>query len=433
MERFLMKKLVSWRNDPRRKPLILNGARQVGKTWLLKELGRTQFDNVAYVNLDGNPRMREQFEQGYDIPRILSAIRFETGEAVSEGSTLIVLDEIQACPKALTSLKYFCEEAPGYAVAAAGSLLGITVHEGSGYPVGKVNTLDLHPLSFREFLAATGNGALRELIDSGDGALISSFSSRLVPLLRQYLYVGGMPEAVSSFLDRGLPEDARSVQAEILEGYERDISKHLGRTETEYALAAWRSIPSHLGRENRKFVFSHIAPSARAKNYRSGITWLSQAGVAVPVRRVSKPGIPLAPYADDGAFKLFLVDVGLLGAMARLDKETVVGGSRIFEEFKGSLTEQYVCQQLVSECGLTPYYWSAENSSGEIDFLAQDRNSVYAIEVKAEENLRSKSLRSFKSAHPEVKSVRFSLSGYREQDWMRNVPLYAVSNTGLWG
>ena len=433
MDRFLMDELVAWKDSPRRKPLILNGARQVGKTWLLKEFGRRCFDNVAYVNLDDNPGMREQFEAGYDIPRIISAIQFATGQVVSEGGTLIVLDEIQACPKALTSLKYFCENAPGYAVAAAGSLLGITVHEGSGYPVGKVNTLNLYPLHFREFLAATGNQVLCNLIETGDADLINGFSGKLVPLLRQYYYVGGMPEAVSAFLEQGLLEDAREIQLEILQGYERDILKHLSRTETEYALAAWKSIPTHLGRENKKFVFSHIAEGARARNYRSGITWLSQAGIATIVRRISKPGIPLAPYADDAAFKLFLVDVGLLGAMAQLDKETVVGGNGIFEEFKGSLTEQYVCQQLVSDCRLVPYYWSAENSSGEIDFLVQRRNSVLAIEVKAEENLRSKSLRAFKESHPDVEAVRFSLSGYREQDWMRNVPLYAMVNMELWG
>lgn len=432
MERFLMKKLAEWKDKPRRKPLILNGARQVGKTWLLKEFGKRYFDNVAYVNLDDNPAMREQFELGYDIPRIISAIQFETGEVVSKGSTLIILDEIQECPKALTALKYFSENAPEYVVAAAGSLLGITLHEGSGYPVGKVNALDLHPLHFREFLVATGNQNLCDLVDSGNTDLINSFSSKLVPLLRQHYYVGGMPEAVSAFLERGLLEDAREVQLEILQGYERDISKHLGRTEAEYALAAWRSIPNHLGRENKKFVFSHIASGARAKNYRAGITWLTQAGITTIVRRVSKPGIPLCPYADDKAFKLFLVDVGLLGAMSQLDKKTVLGGNAIFEEFKGSLTEQYVCQQLVSDCGLTPYYWSAENSSGEIDFLAQETNNVFATEVKAEENLRSKSLKAFKSSHPEIKSVRFSLSGYREQDWMRNVPLYAMSNMNLW-
>lgn len=433
MERFLMDRLIAWRKSPRRKPLILNGARQVGKTWLLKEFGRTQFENVAYVNLDENPRMREQFELGYDIPRIISAIQFETGEVVSKDGTLIILDEIQACPRALTSLKYFCEDAREYAVTAAGSLLGMTVHEGSGFPVGKVDMLDLHPLHFREFLVATGNARFRDLIDSGDPTLVNSFSSVLIPLLRQYYYVGGMPEAVSTFLDRGLLDDVREVQREILVGYERDISKHLSRTETEYALAAWGSIPSHLGRENKKFVFSHIAKGARAKSYRSGITWLTQAGIATLVRRISKPGIPLAPYADDTAFKLFLVDVGLLGAMVQLDRETVLAGNEIFEEFKGSLTEQYVCQQLVSDCGLVSYYWSAENSRGEVDFLVQSSNDVYALEVKAEENLRSKSLRAFTDSHPKIKAVRLSLSGYREQGWMRNVPLYAMANMGLWG
>lgn len=238
---------------------------------------------------------------------------------------------------------------------------------------------------------------------------------------------------MSVFLESGLLEDVRSVQQEILRGYELYISKHLGRTETEYALAAWQSIPAHLGRENKKFVFSHIAQGARAQNYRSGITWLTQAGIATLVRRVSKPGIPLSPYANDTAFKLFLVDVGLLGAMAQLDKETVIGGNKIFYEFKGSLTEQYVCQQLVSDCGVTPHYWSARNSVGEIDFLAQKGSSVFAIEVKAEENLRARSLRAFKEAHPEIKALRFSLSGYREQEWMRNIPLYALANTELWG
>lgn len=432
MQRALMKKLVEWKDAPRRKPLILNGARQVGKTWLLKEFGRTHFESVAYVNLDDSPTMREQFELGYDIDRIVSAIQFETGQIVSEGSTLVILDEIQECPKALTSLKYFCEKRPGLAVAAAGSLLGITVHEGTGYPVGKVNTLDLYPLSFREFLSASGNVSLVDLLDSNDAALISSFSSKFIPLLRQYYYVGGMPEAVMAFLERGLLEDARAVQRQIILDYEFDISKHLSRTETEYTIAAWNSVPSHLGRENKRFVFGHIAEGARARDFRSGITWLTQAGIALRVPRISKPDIPLRSYEDPSIFKLFLADIGLLGAMVQLDKNAVISGSDIFEEFKGALTEQYVCQQLVSENALSPYYWSAKSSSGEIDFLVQSGTDVFAIEVKADENLRAKSLRSFKKAHPETKALRFSLSGYREQDWMRNVPLYAISCKGLW-
>lgn len=428
-----MAKLIAWKDKPRRKPLILNGARQVGKTWLLKEFGRTRFSNVAYINLDHNAVMREQFELGYDIPRLISAFQFETGEHIAEGETLIILDEIKECPRALTSLKYFCEEAPGYAIAAAGSLLGITIHDGTGYPVGKVETLDLHPMGFTEFLLATGNGNLAKLIAIDDPVMIDSFSSKLIPLLRQYYYVGGMPEAVAAFLERGMLEDAREVQNDILRGYERDISKHLSRAEAEHAIAAWESIPQHLGRENKKFVFGHIAKGARARNYQSGITWLEQAGLVTRVRRVTKPGLPLRSYADDGAFKLFLLDVGLLAAMAGLDKRTVIGGSSIFEEFKGALTEQYVCQQLISERGLAPYYWSAENSTGELDFLVQDGSRVAAIEVKAEENLRARSLRAFKDKHPDITALRFSMSGFREQDWMRNIPLYAACNAELWG
>lgn len=433
MERILMQRLIEWKASSRRKPLILNGARQVGKTWLLREFGDAHFENVAYVNLDDSLTMREQFEQGYDIDRLVLAIQFETGQTVRAGSTLIILDEIQECPKALTSLKYFCETAPELHVAAAGSLLGLTVHEGTGYPVGKADSLSLYPLSFREFLNATGNGNLMELLATNDAKLIDAFTSKFIPLLRQYYYVGGMPEAVSAFISSGLLEDARSVQEEILLGYERDISKHLSRTETEYTLAAWNSIPSHLGRENKKLVFGHIADGARAKNYRAGITWLTQAGIATKVPRVSKPGVPLRSYADPAAFKLFLLDIGLLGAMVQLSKETVVGGSVLFEEFKGALTEQYVCQQLVSDCACDPFYWSATNSSGKIDFLTQEVDRVYAIEVKAEENLRAKSLRAFKAAHPEVRALRLSLSGYREQEWMRNVPLFAVSCKELWG
>ena len=433
MDRTLMAKLIAWKDKPRRKPLILNGARQVGKTWLLKEFGRTRFSNVAYINLDHNAVMREQFELGYDIPRLISTFQFETGEHITEGETLIILDEIQECPRALTSLKYFYEEAPGYAIAAAGSLLGITIHDGTGYPVGKVETLDLHPMGFTEFLLATGNGNLAKLIAIDDPVMIDSFSSKLIPLLRQYYYVGGMPEAVAAFLERGMLEDAREVQNDILRGYERDISKHLSRAEAEHAIAAWESIPQHLGRENKKFVFGHIAKGARARNYQSGITWLEQAGLVTRVRRVTKPGLPLRSYADDGAFKLFLLDVGLLAAMAGLDKRTVIGGSSIFEEFKGALTEQYVCQQLISERGLAPYYWSAENSTGELDFLVQDGSRVAAIEVKDEENLRARSLRAFKDKHPDITALRFSMSGFREQDWMRNIPLYAACNAELWG
>lgn len=432
MERFLMDDLVGWKNSVRRKPLVLNGARQVGKTWLLMEFGARHFESVAYVNLDNNLGLASQFDVGYDLPRILLMIQAESGQRVIPGKTLVVLDEVQECPKALTSLKYFCENAPELAVAAAGSLLGITFHEGTGYPVGKVDMLDLHPLSFREFLDATGNPMLREVVDSGDKQLLGSLVAKFRELLKQYYFVGGMPEAVATFVESADLSAVRAVQEGVLFGYERDISKHLGAAGAERALSAWRSLPAHLGQENKKFVFGHIGEGARARDYRSAITWLTQAGIATRVPRVSKPGVPLSAYADESAFKLFSLDVGLLCALSRLDASSIVDGNALFTELRGALTEQYVCQQLVSDCNLSPCYWSAENSRGEVDFLVQRGGRVYPIEVKAEENLRSKSLRAFSGRYPGTVPRRFSLSGFCDQGWMRNVPLYAIGNSGSW-
>ena len=432
MERFLMDDLVGWKNSARRKPLVLNGARQVGKTWLLMEFGARHFESVAYVNLDNNLGLASQFDVGYDLPRILLMIQAESGQRVIPGKTLVVLDEVQKCPKALTSLKYFCENAPELAVAAAGSLLGITFHEGTGYPVGKVDMLDLHPLSFREFLDATGNPMLREVVDSGDKQLLGSLAAKFRELLKQYYFVGGMPEAVAPFVESADLSAVRAVQEGVLFGYERDISRHLGAAGAERALSAWRSLPAHLGQENKKFVFGHIGEGARARDYRSAITWLTQAGIATRVPRVSKPGVPLSAYADESAFKLFSLDVGLLCALSRLDASSIVDGNALFTEFRGALTEQYVCQQLVSDCNLSPCYWSAENSRGEVDFLVQRGGRVYPIEVKAEENLRSKSLRAFSGRYPGTVPRRFSLSGFCDQGWMRNVPLYAIGNSGSW-
>lgn len=433
MERHLMKNLEAWKSSRRRKPLILNGARQVGKTWLLKEFGERNYQNVAYINFDNNPEIAAMFNLDYDVARLVDEIKNIAGTQISPENTLVIFDEIQECPKALTSLKYFCEEAPSIHIAAAGSLLGITVHEGTGYPVGKVNTLNLYPLSFREFLEATGNENLRKTIDSGNRPSIEIFHERLSGLLKQYYAIGGMPEAVLAYLDSGMISESRQVQEEILNGYRLDAAKHLSGKEVEYVLAAWDSIPSQLAKENKKFVFGHIRTGSRARDYQSAITWLTQAGIASKVGKVTKAGMPLSAYKDHQAFKLFVLDVGLLCAMAKLSTKSIVEGDSIFSEFKGSLTEQYVCQQLISDCRIDPYYWSAENSRGELDFLAQDESGTYAIEVKAEENLRAKSLRAFKEKNPEVKALRFSLSGYREQDWMRNIPLYAISNRELWG
>lgn len=433
MERDLMAELVAWKSKVRRKPLILNGARQVGKTWLLREFGRTQFEKTAYVSLDNNTAARNLFEGDFDTARIISGLSVLSGIAIEPGNTLIILDEIQAAPKAITALKYFCENAPEYAVAAAGSLLGLSAHEGSGFPVGKVQTLDLYPLSFQEYLSATGNGALRTLLESRDTQAITDFAPKAVPLLRQYYVIGGMPGVVDDFLDGNDYEAARQTQVQILEDYTRDFVKHASVRLYPRMMEVWESIPAHLSHENKRFIFGHVRQGARAKDFEEALTWLAQAGLITKVPRVSKPGVPLSAYVDGSAFKVFLLDVGLLGAMSGLDVASVMNGNAVFEEFKGALTEQYVCQQLVSACGLRPYYWSADNSSGEIDFLVQRSSKIVAVEVKAEENLRAKSLRAFTLQHPQVAALRFSLSGYREQDWMRNIPLYACSNMQLWG
>ena len=431
MERYLMKELLAWKEAPRRKPVVINGARQVGKTWLLKEFGCRHFENVAYVNFDGNDAMASLFEGGYDIQRLLLGIQAETGEKVVPSRTLLVFDEVQECPKALTSLKYFRENMPELHVAAAGSLLGLTIHSGTGFPVGNVTMLNLFPLTFEEFLDARHEENLRELLTTGDGVAVSSFSSSAIPLLRDYYYVGGMPAAILAFIEDGYAA-ARQEQEQILLAYRLDMSKHIDAREVERILAVWDSIPRHLGKENKKFVFGQIKDGARARDYRSAITWLSQAGLVNVVQRVAKPGMPLSAYADDSAFKLFALDVGLLGAMSGLSQKAVVEGNRIFTEFKGSLTEQYVCQQLTAEVGDRPYYWTSANGANEVDFIVQDERGTFPIEVKAEENLRSKSLRAFSERYEGMEPLRFSMSGFRVEAWLRNIPLYAMANSDLW-
>lgn len=432
MERFLMNDLVAWKESSRRKPLILNGARQVGKTWLLKAFGNAHFENIAYVSLDSNEAARAVFEADFNIARIISSLSLLTNTRIEPANTLIVLDEIQTCPKALTSLKYFCEDAREYAVAAAGSFLGISTTVGTGYPVGKVDTLDLYPLCFREFLDATGDKALREMLDSADPTSINAFSERSTLALKHYFVVGGMPEVVQGYVETDDFAVARAIQSQILQDYERDFAKHVPTRLYPKMLEVWASVPAHLSQENKKFVFGRVREGARAKDYEEVLTWLRQAGLICKVSRVTKPGVPLSAYDDFKAFKVFLLDLGLLGAMSELDPASIVEGNAVFTEFKGAITEQYVCQQLVSDCSLKPFYWSAENSSGEIDFLLQNSGVTYAFEVKAEENLQAKSLRTFKQKNSEVKAVRFSLSGYREQDWLVNVPLYAIGVPALW-
>ncbi|WP_226808944.1 ATP-binding protein [Collinsella sp. AK_207A] len=427
-----MDRLVGWKGSERRKPLIVNGARQVGKTWILKELGRLHFESVAYVSLDKDERARRFFEPDLDPRRIVSSLSLHLDMDIDPGRTLVVLDEIQSCPAAITSLKYFCEDAQEYHVAAAGSLLGISATHGTGFPVGKVSTLNLFPLSFTEFLCATGSGRYAELVERGDHAMMDTFSDKLKELLRTYYIVGGMPEAVNAYIGTADVRDARGVQDQILTDYTSDFAKHVPANLLARTMLAWDSIPKHLSKENKKFVFGQVRKGARAADFEESLRWLEQAGLVTKVPRVSKPGMPLKAYRDQNAFKVFMLDIGLLGAMSGLSPAAMVDGGGIFTEFKGALTEQYVCQQLVSDCGLAPYYWSAENSSGEIDFLVQDGSGVYPIEVKAEENLRAKSLRAFNERYEGMSPRRFSMSGFRDQGWMRNIPLYAIGNPGNW-
>lgn len=427
MQRTAMKKLMEWKNKRNRKPLILKGARQVGKTWLMKEFGRQCFQNVAYVNFDSNAGMRRIFDEDYDVARILRLINIETGVRIEPEKTLILFDEVQEAPKAISSLKYFYENAPEYAVIAAGFLLGVAIHEGVSFPVGKVETMEIHPMSFHEFLIAVGEEALADLLTEKDYDAINAFSGKYIHWLKLYYFIGGMPEAVNDYVENGDVTTVREVQKQILSLYESDFSKHTPDTELARLRMVWNSIPAQLAKENQKFFFGQIRQGARAKDFELAIEWLLDCGLVGKVYRVEKPAVPLKAYAEFSAFKLFLLDVGLLGAMSDLDARSILEGNRLFMEFKGALTEQYVYQQLIAETGYTPYYFSA-SSHTEIDFLVQKEGEVVPVEVKAEENLKAKSLRAYCDKYQPRYAVRISMSNYRQQDWLMNLPLYAVEN-----
>lgn len=427
MERYMMNKLVEWKNKPGRKPLILKGARQVGKTWLMKEFGKRHFKYVAYVNLDNNDKMLEVFKMDYNIERILMAINIETGVKILPQETLIIFDEIQENPRALAALKYFYENAPEYAVVAAGSLLGVAIHKEVSFPVGKVDTIEVHPMSFREFLLAVGETGLVELIDKQETTLMTSFRDKYADWLKKYYYIGGMPEVVSYFVQTKDFSEVRYLQKRILEMYENDFSKHTTENELPRIRMVWNSIPMQLAKENKKFFFGKIKEGARAKDFELAIEWLQDCGLIKKVYNVSKPAMPLKAYIEFSAFKLFLLDVGLLGALSDLDMKSILEGNSIFVEFKGALTEQYVLQQLITDTEYTPYYYAESKSEGEIDFLIQKSSTIVPIEVKAEENLKAKSLKVYcDKFHPGL-AIRTSMSDYREQEWMVNMPLWLVS------
>ena len=427
MERKAMQALSSWKVSRRRKPLILRGARQTGKTWLMREFGRTQFAKTAYISFDNNPVMSAVFNEDFNISRILMAIGIETGQKVTAGDTLVVLDEIQECPKAITALKYFCEQAPGFHVVAAGSLLGVALHRGVSFPVGKVDSLDIYPMTFREFLRALGKDELAEVITTLDEQLLRSFRPLFADLLKKYCFVGGMPEAVACFAQESDLHEVRQIQNGIVTMYEQDFGKH---TPVEMILRlrmAWNSIPVQLARENKKFMYGAVKQGSRAKEFELALAWLADCGLVHRVSRVSKPAIPLKAYSDLGAFKLFLSDVGLLGALSGIEARTILEGNRLFTEFKGAMAEQYVLQQIVSDTEYIPYYYVNPSTQTEIDFIIQKDDGVVPIEVKAGENLTGKSLKAFCQKFSPDMAVRTSMADYIRQDWLTSLPLWAIA------
>lgn len=427
MERLAIRELLAWKKKEYRKPLIVEGARQVGKTWLVKEFARQNYKKLAYVNFEEMKMMQNLFEQDFDIQRILIAIGASTNVNCTEGDTLIFFDEIQAAPHAITSLKYFAENAPDYHVIAAGSLLGIELHQGESFPVGKVEFLSLYPMNFTEFVMAMGENNLANILDSQDWSMITMFAPKFQELLKYYYYVGGMPEAVMCFTQTHNWNEVRTIQKAILSSYKRDMSKHAPSEIVPRIADLWKSLPAQLSKENKKFVYGVVREGARAREYEIALQWLLNAGLIYKVYNVKAPRLPLVSYEDRSAFKIFVLDVGLLGAMSSLKASTIVEGNSIFTEFKGALTEQYVLQQLILR--YEPYYYSKANSTQEIDFLLQDdEDDVVPLEVKAETNVKAKSLRLFVSENNIKKAYRISMNDYKQEEWVTNVPLYAIDS-----
>ena len=426
MERSAIHRLRKWKEEVNRKPLIIRGARQVGKTWLMQYFGKTCYSNTAYINFENNIRMQNLFQGDMDVQRILTGLQIESGSPIDSG-TLLILDEIQEVPRALNSLKYFYENRPELHVLAAGSMLGVALHPDTSFPVGKTEFLNLYPLSFTEFLHAGENHNLLELLESKDFSMITTFRSKYIDLLKQYMFTGGMPEAVLTFLQTKDYSRVREVHDNLLAAYEQDFSKHAPVNVVPRIRLIFHSLPAQLARENRKFIFGLVREGARAREFELALQWLLDSGLLSQIFRVTKPGIPLKAYQDMKAFKIFLVDIGLLGALSGLDPVSLLEGNRVFQEFKGALTEQFVLQQLLTEDNISPYYWSAKKGTAEVDFLIQHKGGIYPIEVKASENLKAKSLQSFSRQFSPDKSVRISMSDYRDEGWLVNLPLYACS------
>jgi len=424
MQRLILKDLEKWKSSNNRKPLIIQGARQVGKTWVMKEFGRAHFQQVVYINFESSVRLQSIFKDDFDIQRILLVFEIETGITISPMSTLIIMDEIQEAEKGLTALKYFNENAPEYYVLAAGSLLGVSLQKNKTFPVGKVDLLNLYPLSFEEFLINLHETSLAKALKNKNWNVVLPFHEKLIHYLRLYYFIGGMPEAVSTYIETKDIRLVRTIQGNILIGYENDLAKYAPIEIVPKIRLVWQSIIGQLAKENKKFIYGHLRSGARAKEFESAINWLINAGLLIKCMKISKPTIPLKAYADYDVFKLYLLDVGLLNAMADVNVQVLLNKNQILVEFKGAMTEQFVCQQLFIHHDV--FYWTAENATAEVDFIIQKANDIIPIEVKAEENLKSKSLKVFVESYKTTKAVRTSMSLHRKEDWMENIPLYGI-------
>lgn len=430
MYRMAMENLLAWKQSRRRKPLIIEGARQVGKTWLMKEFGRQAYGDTVYINFDSNARMAELFASDLDTKRLVLGLELYAGRKIDPENALLIFDEVQEVPRALAALKYFCEDAPQYHIVCAGSLLGIALHRGTSFPVGKVDFLKLYPLSFQEFLMAIGKQQFSELLDQQDFSMITSFRETYADALKQYYFVGGMPEAVESFAENQDFNEVRQIQKRILAAYEQDFSKHAPNEVVPRLRMLWNSIPAQLAKENKKFIYGLVREGARAKDYETALLWLSDCGLVHRVSRVNAPGIPLRAYEDMKAFKLFVLDVGLLGCMTGLHQRTLLDGNTLFVEFKGALTEQYVCQQLKTLADLELCYYTNDRGSCEVDFVVDTGGRVMPLEVKAETNLRAKSLKTYREKFSPELAIRTSMADYRKEDGLVNLPLYAIGQIG---
>lgn len=428
MYRDKIEELNQWKESKSRKPLIIRGARQVGKTWLMQEFGKKFYEKCAYINFDDNSRMEKLFEGDFDIERIIQGLKIESGVNIEPENTLIIFDEVQETPKALKALKYFCENANQYHIISAGSLLGVAIHEGTSFPVGKVDFLDLAPLSFFEFLDAINEKELVELLKNNDINMVNVFSNKYKDYLKLYLYIGGMPEAVKCYVETKDLKQVRNIQIKLLEAYEQDFSKHAPSNIVPRIRQLWNNIPTQLAKENKKFIYGLIREGARAREYEIALSWLIDCGLVYQINRVNDNKVPLSAYQDFSAFKLYMLDVGLLCAKANIDDKTILEGNEIFTEFKGSLTEQYVLCQIKECTNLEPFYWSPDTGISEIDFITQIGKYNVPIEVKASENLQAKSLKTFVQKYNNKINVRTSMSDYRQEDWLINIPLYMIGN-----